>query len=88
VVWIGALGAGIAYLLYYRLITDVGPTTASFATYLIPIFGTLLGWLVRDETLGLNALAGAVLVISGITIAERARSRAAANARLASRPTP
>jgi drug/metabolite transporter (DMT)-like permease len=68
---LGAIGTGIAYVLYYRLVNDVGPTTASFVTYLIPVFGVALGWLFLDETIRLNTLVGAVLVIGGITIAER-----------------
>jgi len=74
---LGAVGTGLAYLLYYRLVEDVGATNASFVTYLIPIFGTLLGWLALDESLGWNALAGAALVITGIGLAEHAARRAA-----------
>lgn len=70
VIWVGALGAGIAFVLYYRLISDIGATNASLATYLIPVFGTFLGWLVRDEQLGWNAVAGATLVIAGIALAQ------------------
>ena len=68
---LGALGTGAAFALYYRLIADVGPTTASFVTYLIPIFSVALGRFVLDERLGWNALVGAVLVIAGIALAER-----------------
>jgi drug/metabolite transporter (DMT)-like permease len=77
VIALGALGTGVAYVLYYRLIADVGPTTASFVTYLLPVYGVALGWALLDERIGLNTLVGAVLVIGGITISERgARSRA------------
>lgn len=71
VIALGAVGTGIAYVLYYRLVEDVGPTTASFVTYLIPVVGVALGWLFLDETIGVNTLAGAALVIAGITLAER-----------------
>jgi drug/metabolite transporter (DMT)-like permease len=67
---LGAMGTGVAYLLYYRLVADTGATSASLVTYLIPVFGAALGWLVLDETLGVRALVGAVLVIAGIAIAE------------------
>jgi drug/metabolite transporter (DMT)-like permease len=73
---LGALGTGVAYVLYYRLIADVGPTTASFVTYLLPVYGVVLGWALLDETIGWNTLVGAALVIGGITISERgARGR-------------
>lgn len=71
IITLGAVGTGIAYVIYYRLIDDVGPTTASFVTYLIPVFGVVLGWTFLDESIGLSTLLGAVLVIGGITVAER-----------------
>ena len=69
---LGAVGTGLAYILYYRLVSDIGATSASFVTYLIPIFGVALGFLVLDERIGWNTLVGALLVIAGIAIAERA----------------
>jgi drug/metabolite transporter (DMT)-like permease len=72
---LGAVGTGLAYIIYYRLIHDVGATTASFVTYLIPLFGVFLGWIVLDERLGWNALAGAVMIIAGIAIAEAGKKR-------------
>jgi drug/metabolite transporter (DMT)-like permease len=70
---LGVLGTGVAFYLYYRLIEDVGATSASFVTFLIPVFGVFLGWLVLGERIGPNALLGAGIVIGGITLAERAR---------------
>jgi drug/metabolite transporter (DMT)-like permease len=72
---LGAVGTGLAYLLYYRLIEDVGATTASFVTYLIPIFGAVLGWAILDERIGWNVVAGAALVLGGIALAEHAARR-------------
>ncbi len=68
---LGFFGTGLAYVLYYRLITDVGATTASLVTYLITIFGAVFGWVALDERLGWNALVGAAMVIAGIAIAQR-----------------
>jgi drug/metabolite transporter (DMT)-like permease len=72
---LGLLGTGWAYVLYYRLIADIGATSASFVTYLIPIFGIALGAVVLGEDLGLNTIAGAVLVIGGIALAELGNRR-------------
>ena len=73
---LGVFASGVAYMLFYRLIADVGATSSSFVTYLIPIFGVALGAVVLDEELGLNVLVGAVLVIAGIALAEVAGRRA------------
>ena len=71
IVALGAVGTGFAYLLYYGLIRDVGATTASMVTYLIPIVAVFLGVVVLDEPLTWNVFAGAAVVISGVLIAER-----------------
>ena len=44
-------------------------------TYLIPIFGIALGAVVLSEDLGVNTIAGAVLVIGGIALAELGNRR-------------
>jgi drug/metabolite transporter (DMT)-like permease len=74
---LGLLGTGWAYVLYYRLIADIGATSASFVTYLIPIFGIALGAVVLNEDLGANTIAGAMLVIGGIALAELGKGRPA-----------
>ena len=43
--------SGVAFVLYFRLIADVGATRALTVTYLIPLFGVLWGWLFLGEAL-------------------------------------
>lgn len=66
---LGLLPSGVAYILYYRLIRDVGATMASYATYLIPIIGLFLGWLILDESIGLQHVVGVMLILTGLAIA-------------------
>ena len=61
----GLLCGAIAYLLYFRLVTDIGAAGALTVTYLIPIFGVLWGALFLGETVSLTMLAGAALVLLG-----------------------
>ena len=35
--------------MYYRLIQRIGPTRAATVTYLVPLFGAALAWLVLGE---------------------------------------
>lgn len=65
VIAIGVLCSGIAYLLYFKLIKDVGAASALTVTFLIPVFGTLWGILFLDEKLTLNAAIGMVIIIIG-----------------------
>ena len=62
---LGLVCSAIAYLLYFRLIADIGATGALTVTYLIPVFGVLWGVLFLGETVSLSMLAGGVLVILG-----------------------
>lgn len=69
VVALGVLCTGAAYLLYFRLIRDIGATRALSVTFLIPVFGVLWGVLLLGEHVGLNALAGGALVLLGVALA-------------------
>lgn len=65
------LASGVAFLLYFRLIADVGATRALTVTYLIPLFGVLWGWIFLGETLPAAALAGGVLILAGTVLVTR-----------------
>jgi len=65
---LGVVCSGIAYLLYFRLIADLGPTSALTVTFLIPVFGVLWGVLFLDERPGWHTLAGCVSVLLGTAL--------------------
>jgi drug/metabolite transporter (DMT)-like permease len=54
---------GLAYLIYFRLIANVGPARALTVTLLIPAFGVLWGVVFLGEVLTPSMLAGGTLVI-------------------------
>jgi drug/metabolite transporter (DMT)-like permease len=62
---LGLVCSALAYLLYFRLIADIGATGALTVTYLIPVFGVLWGALFLGETVSVPMLAGAALVVLG-----------------------
>ncbi len=71
VLGLALLASGVAFLLYFRLIADVGATRALTVTYLIPLFGILWGWLFLGEALPAAALAGGVLILGGTLLVTR-----------------
>ncbi len=71
---LGVIGTGLAYLLMGSLVSRVGPTRASFITYMIPGVSLLLGVVFRDDHVAALALAGVALVISGAVLAGRRES--------------
>jgi len=68
---LGLLASGVAFVLYFRLIADVGATRALAVTYLIPLFGVLWGWLFLGESLPASALVGGLLILSGTVLVTR-----------------
>jgi drug/metabolite transporter (DMT)-like permease len=59
------LCSAVAYLIYYRLIADVGPTKALTVTFLIPIFAMLWGILFLHEAVTVSMAAGAAIILAG-----------------------
>ena len=62
---LGAVCTGLAYLLYFRLIKELGASSALTVTFIIPVFGILWGYLFLGETVGINAIIGTILVVTG-----------------------
>jgi drug/metabolite transporter (DMT)-like permease len=65
VVVFALLCSAVAYLLYYRLIVDVGPTKALTVTFLMPVFGMLWGATILDERITAAMIGGVALIILG-----------------------
>ena len=65
----------MAFLLYFRLIVNVGPVKALTVNFLAPLFGVTGGIVLLGETASANVLAGAavILVGTGLVIASGAR---------------
>ncbi|MBV4484098.1 DMT family transporter [Pseudomonas sp. SWRI153] len=66
-VWLSLLGLGLgctafAYIIYFRLLTSIGPVKSMTVTFLIPAFGVLWGALLLDEPLSMAHVYGGVLI--------------------------
>ena len=61
-----AIGStAVAYLLYFKLIANLGPARALSVTFLIPLFGVLWGYLFLGEPLTINMLLGGSMILGG-----------------------
>jgi drug/metabolite transporter (DMT)-like permease len=65
---LGVLCSGIAYIIYFRLIEQVGATSALTVTFLSPVFGILWGALFLNEVVGWHTLAGSAIVLLGTAL--------------------
>ena len=68
VVWLGLLGSGLAYLIFFRLLGRWGATRTSMVAYLLPVVGLVLGAAVLSEPVDARLIVGTALVIGGIGI--------------------
>ena len=71
VLWLGAVGTGFAYIVFFRLLTGWGPTRASLVAYLLPVVAVILGVVVLGETVDALFLAGAALIVAGVWVVNR-----------------
>jgi drug/metabolite transporter (DMT)-like permease len=63
---LGVVGTGLAYVLNYRIIADIGATKASLVTYIIPVIAVMVGILVLDEPFETRLLIGGALTVAAI----------------------
>ncbi|EPH46746.1 hypothetical protein STRAU_0159 [Streptomyces aurantiacus JA 4570] len=76
VVALGALGTGLAFLVQYDIVSEVGPTTAQMVTYFTPVIATAAGVAVLGESLAWTTPVGAVIILAGAALTQ-SRPRAA-----------
>lgn len=68
---LGVGGTGLAFLAMATLVGRAGATRGAVAIYFIPVVATLLGVIVRDESVQLLQLGGLVLVLTSAWLTSR-----------------
>jgi drug/metabolite transporter (DMT)-like permease len=68
-VLLAVICTGIAYIMYFRLLSRIGPAKTLAVTYLIPAFGVLWGHLLLDEPVSASMLVGCAVILVGTTLA-------------------
>jgi drug/metabolite transporter (DMT)-like permease len=87
---LGLLCSALAFLLFFRLIAEVGPGRATVITYINPVVALALGVAILDESVTTGVVVGLLLILAGswlstdgrvppglAALAERARGRGA-----------
>ncbi len=67
--WLGIFGSGIAFVMAYYLIHEIGPTRTTMVTYLFPLGGVILGVAFLHEQLTFELFTGALLIVLSLVIA-------------------
>ena len=73
---LGAGGTGIAFVIYYTLNAEVGPTRTSLVAYIAPGFAVLYGVALRGEDFSVGTALGLILIVGGSWLAANSRPKA------------
>jgi drug/metabolite transporter (DMT)-like permease len=85
---VALLCSAVAYLLYFKLIAEVGPTKTLTVTFLSPMFAMAAAYLALGETITVQMCAGAVVIVLATLAVNRPSAPRAALARPAIQPQP
>lgn len=68
IIALGVLVSGVAYLPFFTLVRDIGPTRTLTVGLAVPLLGLFWGWLLLGETITLSMVAGAGLVLVALLL--------------------
>jgi len=65
---VGVLCTGVAYILFFRLINQIGPAKSLAVTFVVPVFAVMYGILLLGETVTGWMLLCAAIIVCGTTL--------------------
>ncbi len=69
IVYLAAAGSVTAFALFFFVIQHLDVTVVSYQTFIIPIVAVILGWAVLGETISARVALGALMILSGVSLA-------------------
>ncbi|MEL6816819.1 MAG: EamA family transporter [Cyanobacteria bacterium J06598_3] len=74
-IYLGLIGTGLAYALWFRGINKLNPTAAAYLGLLSPVIATLIGYLFLQETFSTLQVIGVVIVLVSVLIGQQSPSK-------------
>jgi drug/metabolite transporter (DMT)-like permease len=71
VLYLGAVGSALAFVLYYWLLKKISAITLSFIIYITPVVAIFADWLVFGETIAMKTFVGMLLIFAGIALSQK-----------------
>lgn len=68
--YLALVGAALAYALWFRGIRELPPTNVTFLVLLSPVVATVVGWLALGQELTATQVAGGVLILGALVVAQ------------------
>jgi len=75
--FLGAGGSGIAFLLYYFTMNTLGATRATTVTFLVPVTAVFWGATLLQERITIPMVTGMAVILLGLYLTSRPRRSAA-----------
>ena len=75
VIYLGIVPTGIAWMLRFRVLKNNGLIFQSQVSYLIPIFGTILGYIFLQELITIKVLISLIAVCIGVYFVRKADNK-------------
>lgn len=85
--YLGLVGTGLAYMLWFRGIGKLNPMAASYLGLLSPVVATLLGYAFLKETLAPVQLVGMGVVLGSVLVGQRFSSSSLSSSPISSSPS-
>jgi drug/metabolite transporter (DMT)-like permease len=65
IVVLGLVCSALAFLFFFRLIAEIGPSRATIITYINPVVALALGVAILDESVTTGVVVGLLLILAG-----------------------
>lgn len=69
--YIGIVGTGVGYLIYYILIEKLGSVQTNLTAYTVPVVSTILGWVLLNETVSQTTIIGFMSIAVAFFVLKR-----------------
>jgi probable blue pigment (indigoidine) exporter len=74
-IYLGLIGTGLAYALWFRGIGRLNPTAVSYLGLLSPVVATLIGYAFLQETLSIIQLVGVAVVLGSVLVGQQIKDK-------------
>jgi len=69
--YLSILASAVGFLIYFDLLDRLGPIEINLVSYVAPVFAAVSGWLVLDEVVTAETVAGFLLILAGFALLKR-----------------
>ncbi|WP_174614308.1 DMT family transporter [Virgibacillus ihumii] len=75
ILFTGVLASALCFTVWFVILSVIDMVSATLSTLLVPVFGLFLGWWLLDENLTTGVIAGSLLIIVGISVAQLSKGK-------------